>query len=181
MSRDKLEQKLFDSRVILVTGYVDSDQAASIVFQLLQMNALDGNQEIQLFIGSYGGSYLDMLAICDTINSISNPVIGVGIGTVSNYAALLLACCKKGNRSCLKHCKFSLEQPYGALHAGTNQQTEIAIASREVTLEREMMEQLFAKHTGQEQSKIHDDIEFGLEMDAEQALKYGIIDHVIGK
>lgn len=65
------------------------------------------------------------------------------------------------------------------MHAGTNQQTEIAIASREVSLEREVMEQLFSLHTGQEPDRIHYDIEQGLDLTAEQALEYGLIDSII--
>ena len=150
-----LEKKLTENRIILVNGYIDTDAASYIVFQLLQLSALSDTEPIQLFIGSYGGNYLDMLAIYDTICSIPNPVTGVGMGAVSNYAALLLAGCKKGSRFALRHCAFNIEQPYGTLHAGTNQQTEIAIASREVSLEREVMEQLFSLHTGQEPDRIH--------------------------
>ena len=177
MTREKLERKLFESRVVLINGYVNGNNAAGVVFDLLQLNALDSEQEIQLFIGSYGGNYLDMLSIYVTNQHISNPVVGVGIGAVNNYAALILAACNK--RSCLKHCSFSLEQPYGTLQPGSNQQTEIAIAAKEVTLERQVMEQLFAKHTGQSVEKIHNDIEFGLELDAAQAKEYGIVDSII--
>lgn len=174
-----LEKKLTENRIILVNGYIDTDAASYIVFQLLQLSALSDTEPIQLFIGSYGGNYLDMLAIYDTICSIPNPVTGVGMGAVSNYAALLLAGCKKGSRFALRHCTFNIEQPYGTLHAGTNQQTEIAIASREVSLEREVMEQLFSLHTGQEPDRIHYDIEQGLDLTAEQAFEYGLIDSII--
>ena len=40
-------------------------------------------------------------------------------------------------------------------------------------------QQLFAKHTGQSVEKIHNDIEFGLELDAAQAKEYGIVDSII--
>ena len=83
----ELEKKLLESRVILVQGYIDTNAASSIVFQLLQMSALNDKEPIQLFIGSYGGNYLDMLAIYDTVRSIPNPVTGVGMGAVSNYSA----------------------------------------------------------------------------------------------
>ena len=115
----------------------------------------------------------------DTIRSIPNVVSGIGMGAVANYSALLLAGCKKGSRFALNHCRFTIEQPYGALHDGTNQQTEIAIAAREVSLEREVMEELFVLHTGQSLDKVHSDIELGLELDARQAVEYGLVDEVI--
>lgn len=174
-----MEKKLLESRVILVQGYIDTPKASQIVFELLQMSALNDKEPIQLFIGSTGGNYLDILAIYDTIRSIPNVVSGIGMGAVANYSALLLAGCKKGSRFALNHCRFTIEQPYGALHDGTNQQTEIAIAAREVSLEREVMEELFVLHTGQSLDKVHSDIELGLELDARQAVEYGLVDEVI--
>lgn len=175
----ELQRKLSENRIIVVSGYIDTVAASDIVFQLLQMSALSDTEPIQLFIGSSGGNYLDMLAIYDTICSIPNAVTGVGMGAVGNYAALLLAGCKKGSRFALPHCTFTVEQPCGTLHVGTNQQTEIAIAAHEVTLEREVMEQLFALHTGQEPDRIHSDIEQGLELTAAQAIEYGLIDSIV--
>jgi len=176
----ELEKKLFDSRVVLISGHVDSQVAGYVVLRLLQMSAASDTDEIQLFIGSVTGNYLDVLAIYDTMRSLPNPISGTGIGAVGDYAAILLAGCNKGSRSCLCHCKFSLEQPYGNLKSGANQQTEIAIAANEVRLERETMERLLSLHTGNSVDKIHADIEFGIELNAEQAKEYGLIDFVIG-
>lgn len=81
-----LEKKLTENRIILVNGYIDTDAASYIVFQLLQLSALSDTEPIQLFIGSYGGNYLDMLAIYDTICSIPNPLRVWAWGAVSNYA-----------------------------------------------------------------------------------------------
>lgn len=108
-----MEKKLLESRVILVQGYIDTPKASQIVFELLQMSALNDKEPIQLFIGSTGGNYLDMLAIYDTIRSIPNVVSGIGMGAVANYSALLLAGYKKGSRFALNHCRFTIEQPYG--------------------------------------------------------------------
>lgn len=179
MDKD-LEKKLFESRVIIVGGYIDSDVAGYVVLRLLQMSAESDTDEIQMFIGSVSGNYLDVLAIYDTMRSLSNPISGTGIGAVGNYAAILLAGCNKGSRCCLCHCKFSLEQPYGSLKTGSNQQTEIAIAASEVRLERETMESLLALHTGKSVDDIHNDLEFGIELNAEQAKEYGLIDYIIG-
>ena len=83
-----MEKKLLESRVILVQGYIDTPKASQIVFELLQMSALNDKEPIQLFIGSTGGNYLDMLAIYDTIRSIPNVVSGIGMGAVANYSEI---------------------------------------------------------------------------------------------
>ncbi len=41
------------------------------------------------------------------------------------------------------------------------------------------MEELFVLHTGQSLDKVHSDIELGLELDARQAVEYGLVDEVI--
>ena len=84
-----MEKKLLESRVILVQGYIDTPKASQIVFELLQMSALNDKEPIQLFIGSTGGNYLDMLAIYDTIRSIPNVVSGIGMGAVSNFRKIV--------------------------------------------------------------------------------------------
>lgn len=179
MFSDEFKKKLVDSRIVVISGGVDSDKASSIISTLLEYSADDDKKEIQLFIGSEGGSYLDMMAIYDTLKMLPNPLVGVCVGTTSNYATLLLASCTKGMRSALKHSRIAFEQPYGFLGAGANQQTEIAIASKEARLEREVFEKALAEETGQTIEKIHEDCENGMDLSADDAKAYGIIDKVL--
>lgn len=180
MSQEKsLSERLEEGRIIIVSGYIDSGKATQIILQLLNFNAKNEKEDIQLFIGSEGGSYLDMMAIYDTIQMIKAPVLGVCIGMANGYAALLLSACTKGKRFGLRHSKISIEQPYGFVQQGANQQTEIEIEAKEVSLERDIFEKAFAATTQQEISKIHRDCETGIELDAQQALEYGIIDGII--
>ncbi len=175
-----LREKLDESRIIIVNGYVDKEQASDIIFKLLTFSAISEKEDIQLFIGSEGGSYLDMLAIYDTMQSIPNKISGTCVGMADGYATLILASCTKGKRYALKHAEISFEQPYGSLQEGPNQQTEIAIEAKEVATERKIFEELMAKVTSQDVAKIHGDCEVGVSFSAEQALEYGIIDGILG-
>lgn len=179
MGIDELAKKLKTNRIILIAGYIDSDKANKIVKELLQFSIEDDRKPIKLYIASEGGNYLDAMSILDTMQSVGNPIHGVGIGMASNYAALLIACCDKGERKALAHTKISFEQPYGVLNVGTNQETEIAIAAKEVAMEREVFEQMLAMVTGNSIEKIHSDVENGLDMTVQEAIGYGMIDSVI--
>lgn len=179
MFSDDFKKKLYDSRIVVLSGEIDSQTASNIISRLLEYSADDEKKEIQLFIGSEGGSYLDMMAIYDTLKMLPNPLVGVCVGMASNYTTLLLAACTKGMRSALKHSKIYFEQTYGALGAGANQQTEIAIASKEARLEREVFEKALAEVTGQPLERIHEDCEKGMELTADEAKAYGIIDTVL--
>lgn len=182
MAREKsLSEKLEESRIILICGGIDAEVASDIIFKMLTMSAQDDKKDIHLYIGSGGGEYLDMLAIYDTMRSIPNDIAGTCVGMASDFAALLLASCTKGKRYALKHSSIEFEQPYGYLHAGGNQQTEIAIAAKEATTERKIFEELMAKATSQDIARIHQDCEMGIELTAEEAKEYGIIDVILEK
>lgn len=174
-----LGEELEESRIIVVSGYVNSDKAASIIFQMMDYNAKSEKEDIQLFIGSGGGSYLDMMAIIDTMNTIKAPISGTCVGMADGYSALLLACCAKGKRYALRHSQISFEQPYGMLQSGANQETEIAIEAKEVKLEREIFENMLAQKTNTDFDKIHRDCEVGVSLSAQQALEYGIVDEIL--
>lgn len=164
----------------MLCGYIDNEKASDAVFKLLKFSGKDEKEPIQLYIGSEGGSYLDMLAIYDAMQAIPNPISGTCVGVADGYSALILASCNKGMRYALKHAEISIEQPYGFLGAGANQQTEIAIEAKEIATERKIFEELMAKVTGQDLEKIHADCELGIELNAEQAKEYGIIDEILG-
>ena len=180
MAREKsLDEKLYESRIIVLCGGIGPDDASAIMLQLLRFSAEDEKEDIHLYFGTSAGRYLDMLAIYDTIRSIPNDVTGTCIGKVTNFTALLLASCTKGKRYALEHSEFALDQPNGILDAGSNQQTEIAIAAKEATNTREIFEALMAEATSQDVAKIHADCEYGIELTASEAKEYGIIDVIL--
>ena len=179
LNKQSFEDRLDESRIVVVCGYVDGNSASKIIFKLLSLSAISEKEEIQLFISSSGGSYLDMMAIYDTLNTLPNPVTGVCIGAVQGYATLLLAKCTKGRRFALSHSELSFNQPYGYLAPGSNQQTEIAIEAREARVKREVFEKELCACTGQLLEKIHADCEVGVTLSAEEAKDYGIIDDIL--
>ncbi len=179
LNKQTFEDRLDESRIVVVLGYLNSESASKIIFKLLTLSTIDEKEEIQLFISSSGGSYLDMMAICDTLNTIPNPVTGICIGAVHGFATLLLAKCTKGRRFALKHSEINFSQPYGYLAPGANQQTEIAIEAREARIKREAFEIEMAKATGQTLDKIHADCEVGVTLTAEESKDYGIIDEIL--
>lgn len=174
-----LDEKLIESGIIVICGLIDSEKASKIIFKLLSLSTQDETTPIQLFISSRSGSYLDILAIYDTINTLKNPISATCVGEVGGYATLLLAACNKGSRYALKHSRINIDQPFGILQSGVNQQTEIEIEATEAALKREVFEKILAEKTGQNIAKIHKDCEVGIELKAQEAVEYGLIDKII--
>ncbi len=163
----------------MLYGPVTAEVAAETICRLLQLSAEDDKADIHIYFGTAYGGALDILAIYDTICAIPNDVSATAMGEVMGYTTLLLACCTKGKRYALKHSVISLDQTTGMLSAGANQQTEIEIAAREAAKGRAVFEELMAKATSHDLSKIHSDCEVGMEFTAKEALAYGIIDKVL--
>ena len=173
-------RELIDENAIVFVPTIDnSNHSSEIIFRILAIAQANPNKEIKLYISSFGGSYLNMMSIYDTIKAVKNPVTGYCIGNADQYAALLLAACNKGKRYILKHSEVSVWEPNGYLDVGANQETEIVIAAKEAKEERDTFEKLLAKETGQPVEKIHQDISTRLDLTAEEAVRYGFVDVIL--
>lgn len=173
-----LRELINENNIVFITSIRSSEAASNVIFRLMSIAQENPKKEIQLYISSWGGSFLDMIAIYDTIKAIKNPISGYCIGVAGQYAALLLAACDKGKRFILKHSEISFHEPNGYIGSG-DQQTEIVIAAKEAKIERETFEKALAKETGQPLKKIHQDCVKGKELNAEEAVKYGFVDVIL--
>ena len=93
--------------------------------------------------------------------------------------ALLLAAGSEGKRFALPHSRILIHQP--AMTGLSGQATDIDIHAREIIRLRELTNEILARHTGQEVSRVAQDVERDYIMGAEQAKEYGIIDKIIEK
>ena len=71
-----------------------------------------------------------------------------------------------------------IHQPEGAF---SGQASDIAIHAKEVLTTRDVLNKLFAKHTGQSIEKIAKDTERNYFMSSEEAKNYKIIDEIMKK
>lgn len=171
--------RLLKDNIIFVGTPVDDNIANLVTAQLLFLEAEDPDRDIYLYINSPGGSITSGLAIYDTIQFVKNGVNTICIGQAASMGALLLASGSDGKRFALPNSRILIHQP--ALSGLSGQATDIDIQSREILRMREIINKIFAKHTGQELSRIAKDVERDYIMNPEQALEYGIIDQIIEK
>ena len=138
----------------------------------------DPEKDIQLYINSPGGVVTAALAIYDTMQFIKSPVSSICIGQAASAAAVLLLAGEKGKRYSLPHARILLHQPSGGVQ-GTSMDVEIQ--TREMVRLRKLLNDIIAKHTGQNIKKIEKDTERDFILNAEEAKSYGIIDEIIIK
>lgn len=169
--------RLLKDNIIFIGTPIDDTVANLVIAQLLFLEAEDPDRDISIYINSPGGSITAGLAVYDTMQFIRPDVQTICIGQAASMAAVLLAGGTKGKRFALPNSRILIHQP----HAGgiSGQATDIKIAAEEILRVRHLISSVLAKHTGQPLEVIERDVERDLIMTAEQAVSYGLIDHVI--
>jgi ATP-dependent Clp protease protease subunit len=167
---------LLKERIIFLGTPIDDQVANVIVAQLLFLNREDPEKEIYMYINSPGGVIYSGLAIYDTMQMISNPISTWAIGVTASFGTVLLASGTKGKRYALPHATIHIHQPLGGAQG---QASDIEIQAREILRLRERLNQIMAANTGQSMEVIERDTERDFYLDAEAAVKYGIVDQVL--
>jgi len=171
-----LESLLLESRIIFISGEINEALANYAIAGLLLLDAQSQEKPINLYINCYGGGAYEGLAIYDVMRLVKAPVDTYCVGKACSMAAWLLAAGKKGKR-------FATSNSYIMIHqgrAGMVGTTEDVRVEAEHTIDlQERMIKILAKHTGQSEERVCDDIRHNLWLNPEQAKDYGIIDEIL--
>jgi ATP-dependent Clp protease protease subunit len=170
--------RLLKDNIIFIGTPIEDNLANLVVAQLLFLEAEDPEKEISIYINSPGGVVTAGLAIYDTLQFIRPDVTTYCIGQAASMAAVLLAAGTPGKRFALPNSRIIIHQPSGGAQG---QATDINIQAKEILRTRQRLNEILARHTGQDISKIENDVERDFIMTAEVAREYGIIDQVISK
>ena len=168
--------RLLKERVVFLVGPVTEVTANLIVAQMLFLESENPDKEISFYINSPGGSVSAGLAIYDTMQFIKPSVSTLCVGQAASMGALLLAAGAKGKRYCLPNSRVMIHQPMGGFQG---QASDIEIHAREILFLKGKLNEIFAKHTGQDIKNIERDTDRDNFLSAEQALAYGIVDKVL--
>jgi ATP-dependent Clp protease protease subunit len=168
--------RLLKERVIFVVGSIEDHMANLIVAQLLFLESENPDKDIHLYINSPGGVITAGLAIYDTMQFIKPDVSTMCIGQAASMGAFLLAGGAAGKRYCLPNARTMIHQPSGGAQG---QATDIDIHAKEILIIRQRLNELMAKHTGQELETVELDTERDNFMNAEQSKEYGLVDEVV--
>jgi len=168
--------RLLKDRLIFIVGPVEDHMANLVVAQLLYLESENPNKDIHIYINSPGGVVSSGLAIYDTMQFINCDVSTICIGQAASMGALLLAGGTKGKRYALPHSRIMVHQPSAGYQG---QVTDISIHAEEVIALKHRLNEIMAKHTGQDVKKVERDLERDNFMGATAAVEYGLIDTVL--
>lgn len=170
--------RLLEDRIVFLNGEVNDISANLVIAQLLHLEGKDSTKDISLYINSPGGSVTAGMGIFDTMNFIKPDVATICVGLAASMASLLLCSGAKGKRFCLPNSEVMIHQPSGGARG---QATDIAIVAEHILKTKKRLNKILSKNTGQPLDRIEKDVERDYFMDAEEALKYGIIDKIYTK
>ena len=170
--------RLLKDRIVMLSGEIEDGMAASIVAQLLFLEAEDPDKDIYLYINSPGGVITSGFSIYDTMNYIKPDVCTICIGQAASMGAFLLSCGAPGKRCALPNSRIMIHQPLGGARG---QATDIEIQAREILRMKEILNGILAKNTGQKLSKIVKDTERDFFMSSAEAKEYGLVDKILEK
>jgi ATP-dependent Clp protease protease subunit len=169
--------KMFEERIIFLGVQIDDASANDVMAQLLTLESMDPDRDIIMYINSPGGSFTAMTAIYDTMQFVRPDIQTVCLGQAASAAAVLLAAGTPGKRMALPNSRIIIHQP--ATEGGYGQGSDIEIQAREIMRMRTLLEDLLARHSGQQPDKIRKDIDRDKILTADEATDYGLVDQVL--
>jgi ATP-dependent Clp protease protease subunit len=171
-----LEDRLFKSRSVLITGTIQDKLAARVSAQLLALAADDGEAPIDVFVSSPGGHVESGDMIYDMVQFVEAPVRMIGTGWVASAGALIFVAVPLERRFCLPNTRFLLHQPSGGMMGSAS---DVAIQAEQIIKMRDRLNHIFADATGQKLERVARDTDRDYWMGPKEAIEYGLLGKVI--
>ena len=177
---EAIQSKFIEDRKVFLWGEVSDKSARDITEKLLHLEATDPGKEITFYINSPGGSITAGMAIFDTMQLITSPIKVVVTGMAASMGSILLCGASKGLRYLYPHSRVLIHQPLitGRMVAAA---VDINIQAQEMERLREELNTILARTSGQPMEKIQQDTDRDFYLTAEEAIEYGLADHIIYK
>jgi len=167
-----LQDKLFERRLVLVTGRLDDTLAAQAAARVMALDAAD-DAPIDVVVDSGDGSLEAALVIIDVIDTVRAPIRVQCLGQVKGAALGVAAA--GDERSASPHTTFCLSAPVKKVDGTPDAIATQADQHRDVLCK---FQARLAKATGRSADDIADDIRHGRYLSAREAVEYGLIDAI---
>ena len=168
--------RLLRDRIIMLDGEVTQHTASLVVAQMLFLESEDPDKAMNFYINSPGGSVTAGMSIYDTMQFIKCPVHTIVLGQAASMGSLLAAAGAVGHRYILPNARHMIHQPLGG---ASGQATDVEIQARELLRWKEVLINIYVRHTGKGFDELKSAMERDNFMTAEQSVTYGLADSVI--
>jgi ATP-dependent Clp protease protease subunit len=173
-THDPLITRMLKTRTIMLSGEVNKDLAEKTIRQLILLEDM-GDDPIRIFIDSPGGDADAGYAIFDMIRFVKPEVWTIGMGLVASAAAIIQLASPKEFRIGLPNSHYLIHQPLSGIRGVA---TDIEIHARELEKLRAKINKLISDETGNSFEQVEKDTDRDFWMNAEEAVKYGLISRI---
>lgn len=165
-------------RIIFASGTFNETMTSAIIAKLITFEQMDPTKPISLYIDSYGGQLHSFLAIHDMIKLCRCDVATIVVGKAMSCGQMLLMSGTKGKRFATKNSTI-LMHPLSSMNAGNIHQLDNSMTeSKRLQNVINGLVTDYSKITKKELTELMSKDSY---LTADQALKLGIIDHIITK
>ena len=168
--------RLLKDRIIMLEGAIGEHTASVLCAQLLFLESQDSKKDITLYINSPGGLVTAGMAIYDTMQYVRTDIQTIVVGQACSMGSLLASAGTKGKRFMLPHSRHMIHQPLGG---ASGQATDVQIRANQLLRWKDELTKIYEKTTGQELSKLQDDMERDKFMTPTEAVAYGLADKIV--
>lgn len=175
---DSVFERLLRDRIVFLGSEVDDEVANRITAQLLLLAADEPDRDITFYINSPGGSVPAGMAIYDTMQLVQPDVSTLGLGFVASMGQFLLSSGTPGKRYLLPNTRVVMHQPSGGIGGVA---ADIAVQADVFGKMKRRIAEITARQTGQSVEQIVADADRDRWFDADEALAYGFVDHIVGE
>ena len=175
----KFDNKFLEQRRVFLWGPVFDESAERVVNRLLFLEATDPGKDIYFYINSPGGVVTSGMVIYDTMKMISSPVHTICMGLAASMGSILLSGGVKGKRLMWPHGRVMIHQP--SLGGMYGQATDIEITAQQILKTKQESAKILAENCGKTYEQVMKDFDRDYWMNAEEAVKYGIVDGIAEK
>jgi len=181
--------RLLKDRVIMLDTDVNEHTSSLLVAQLLFLES-QGNEDINLFINSPGGSVTAGLAIYDTMQFIRPDVATYVMGQACSMGSFLAQAGAAGKRFVLPESRTMIHRvssgtpgTSGSVHVQELEFEDARRSFEESKRINERLTQLYVKHNtaGKTYDQLYQAMKFDTFLSADEAVVYGLADKVISK
>ena len=167
---------LFDNRIIRLTKSIDTETSEKIIEQLLKLDATKSKKDITFYINSPGGAVSDGLAIYDAMQMVKSDITTICIGRCASMGAVLLSGGTKGKRYITPNSEVMIHE-VSTFSMGKLGEVKISFDHSNTLNERII--KILSDNTGKSIEQIREDIQKDKWFNAEEALKYGLVDKLL--
>ena len=173
--------KLLNERTIIFNREVDEDIVERVIIPLLDFEKDSSYDPVNLIFATVGGSISDGFVLCNIIDKYKKPLIITVLGYAASMGTVLLAA-GAHNPNVTRRCyPFS----YALLHAGSSAFSGESLSVQDALDFNKRVDEKVRKfvisHTKITEEEYSNYERKQWFLDADEMLKYGFIDEIIGK